>query len=142
MVSKGDEVIIEIGEKDDVDDEGGVAKEDFRWFKLGVDGRMLDPPPGWDCCLHFLMDLWLIGVVLEQLVSQSSKAESFPSVMQTLLLVSTSLSRPNFGLVSTSEAVAAAAAARAACCSCKILDEGSWRWGGVGVSAKFPNVFT
>ena len=58
MVSKGDEVIIEIGEKDDVDDEdGGVAKDDFRWFKLGVDGRMLDPPPGWDCCLHFLMDL-------------------------------------------------------------------------------------
>ena len=141
-VSKGDEVIIEIGENEE--DDGGVAKEDFRWFRLllppwGVNTRMLDPPPGCDCCLHFRMDLWLFGVVLEQLVSQSSKAESLPSVMEIPLL-STSC-RINVDLVSTSEdeaaAAAAAAAARAACCSCTILEEGSWRCGGVGVSANF-----
>jgi hypothetical protein len=133
--------MIEIGENDEVeaDDPGGVANEDFRLEGLPVDGRMLDPPPGCDCCLHFRMDLWLIGVVLEQLVSQSSKAESLPSVRQTLPLLSTSFSLPKVGLLSTSEAGlaawAAAAASKAACCNCTILDVGNCRWGGVGVSS-------
>ena len=54
--------MIEIGENDEVeaDDPGGVANEDFRLEGLPVDGRMLDPPPGCDCCLHFRIDLWFL----------------------------------------------------------------------------------
>ena len=121
-MSKGDEVMIEIGEKDETD--GGVAKEDLRWLLLRgvVQAWILPPPgaspPGCDCCLHLRMDLWLMGVVLEQLVSQSSKAESLPSVQP---LVSTSVT------VAAPAATAAAAAATAACCSCTILVGGSWR---------------
>ena len=61
-----------------------------------------------------------MGVVLEQLVSQSSKAESLPSVLHTPLVSETS--------VDVAAATAAAAEASAAACwSCTILFEGSWR---------------
>ena len=73
-----------------------------------------------------------MGVVLEQLVSQSSKAESLPSVLHTPLVSETSVD------VAAATAAAAAEASAAACWSCTILFEGSWRReGGVGVSANF-----
>ena len=62
-----------------------------------------------------------MGVVLEQLVSQSSKAESLPSVLHTPLVSETSVD------VAAATAAAAAEASAAACWSCTILFEGSWR---------------
>ena len=75
-----------------------------------------------------------MGVVLEQLVSQSSKAESLPSVLHTPLVSETSVDVA----AAAATAAAAAEASAAACWSCTILFEGSWRReGGVGVSANF-----
>ena len=65
-----------------------------------------------------------MGVVLEQLVSQSSKAESLPSVLHTPLVSETSVDVA--AAAATAEAAAAEASA-AACWSCTILFEGSWR---------------
>lgn len=62
-----------------------------------------------------------MGVVLEQLVSQSSKAESLPSVLHTPLVSETSVD------VAAAATAAAAEASAAACWSCTILFEGSWR---------------
>ena len=63
-----------------------------------------------------------MGVVLEQLVSQSSKAESLPSVLHTPLVSETSVD-----VAAATAAAAAAEASAAACWSCTILFEGSWR---------------
>ena len=63
-----------------------------------------------------------MGVVLEQLVSQSSKAESLPSVLHTPLVSETSVD-----VAAAAATAAAAEASAAACWSCTILFEGSWR---------------
>jgi hypothetical protein len=65
-----------------------------------------------------------MGVVLEQLVSQSSKAESLPSVLHTPLVSETSV---DVEVAAATAAAAAAEASAAACWSCTILFEGSWR---------------
>ena len=65
-----------------------------------------------------------MGVVLEQLVSQSSKAESLPSRPLALKSVT---SAGDFAAVAAAAAAAAAEASAAACWSCTILFEGSWR---------------
>ena len=65
-----------------------------------------------------------MGVVLEQLVSQSSKAESLPSVLHTPLVSETSV---DVAAAAAATAAAAAEASAAACWSCTILFEGSWR---------------
>ena len=66
-----------------------------------------------------------MGVVLEQLVSQSSKAESLPSVLHIPLVSETSVDVA--AAAATAAAAAAAEASAAACWSCTILFEGSWR---------------